>query len=130
MKMELFARTLKQLPVFKYSFGHSGPSVLVIGGVHGDEPEGIIAAQGLLAAFNHYYTYNLQVTVIPEFNPEGILSNRRTNSSGVDLNRNLPTKDWSPEFKTERYYPGPRAASELENQSLVQIGRASCRERV
>lgn len=121
MKMELFARTRKQLPVFKYTFGQQGPRALIIGGVHGDEPEGVIAAHGVLAALNASFNYNLQVTVIPEFNPEGILNKVRMNSAGVDLNRNLPTKDWSPIAAKERYFPGKSANSEPENQALVQL---------
>jgi protein MpaA len=39
----------------------------------------------------------------------------------VDLNRNLPTKDWSPEAKNPRYPPGPAAGSEPENQALVRL---------
>jgi murein peptide amidase A len=121
MKMELFARTSKKIPVFKYSFGQSGPRALIIGGVHGDEPEGVIAAQGVLAALNESFNLNLQVTIIPEFNPEGILMAQRMNSNGVDLNRNLPTKDWSPIAAKERYFPGPSANSEPENKALVQL---------
>lgn len=121
MKMELFARTRKQLPVFKYSFGSHGPRVLIIGGVHGDEPEGVIAAHGVLAALNLSFNYKLQVSVIPEFNPEGVLNKIRMNSAGVDLNRNLPTSDWSPVAAKERYFPGPAANSEPENQALVQL---------
>lgn len=121
MKMELFARTRKQLPVFKYSFGTFGPRALIIGGVHGDEPEGVIAANGVLAAFNESFQYALQVTVIPEFNAEGILNKTRMNSATVDLNRNLPTRDWTAEFKVERYNPGPTPMSEPENKALVQL---------
>jgi protein MpaA len=121
MKMELFARTQKQLPVFKYSFGTAGPRALIIGGVHGDEPEGVIAAQGVLAALNESFNYKLQVIVIPEFNPEGVLNKIRMNLAGVDLNRNLPTKDWSPVAAKERYFPGKSACSEPENKALVQL---------
>ena len=35
--------------------------------------------------------------------------------------RNLPTKDWSPEAKNPRYPPGPFAGSEPENQALVRL---------
>ena len=45
----------------------------------------------------------------------------RQNSSGVDLNRNLPTKDWSPEIKGPRYQPGNRPNSEPENQALSKF---------
>lgn len=119
--MELFTRTPLNLPIFKYSFGQIGPRVLILGGVHGDEPEGVICANGLLAAFNESFNYKLQVTVIPEFNLEGILMKQRMNSRGVDLNRNLPTKDWSPEAKKPRYQPGPHPGSEPENKALVHL---------
>lgn len=121
MKMELFARSQKQLPIFKYSFGSQGPKALILGGVHGDEPEGVIAAQGVLAALTESFSYKLQVTVIPEFNPEGILNKVRMNSAGVDLNRNLPTRDWTPVAAKERYFPGKDANSEPENKALVQL---------
>jgi protein MpaA len=92
---------------------------LIIGGVHGDEPEGVVGARGLLDVFRDNYTLDLNITLIPEFNPEGILLNTRGNSSKVDLNRNLPTKDWTPVAASERYHPGPSALSEKENQALV-----------
>ena len=54
----------------------------------------------------------------------------RTNSNGVDLNRNLPTKDWAAlahrqwkwSYKENpRYNPGKSAGSEKENQFLVSL---------
>ena len=54
------------------------------------------------------------------FNFDGILAHERRNANHVDLNRNLPTKDWTAEVVTERYSPGAAAGSELENQALVQ----------
>jgi protein MpaA len=58
---------------------------------------------------------------VPQFNIEGVLNKTRMNGRGVDLNRNLPTKDWSAEVKTPRYHPGPSANSELENQALTSF---------
>jgi len=109
------------LPVTAYRFGDAGPRVLILGGVHGDEIEGVWAAQKLLAHFTQSYDYKLKLTLIPVFNPDGVFLRTRTNSRGVDLNRNLPTKDWSPEIKTERYHPGPAPGSEPENQALAQL---------
>src|SRR5690606_14233919 len=48
-----------------------------------------------------------------------VLKKERKNSSGVDLNRNLPTNDWTNDVAEERYFPGPSAGSEPENQALV-----------
>ncbi len=102
-----------------HQFGTSGPQVLILGGVHGDEVEGVIAAQGLLERFLISFPFHLQVCLVPTFNLDGVLAKTRVNSRGVDLNRNLPTKDWSAEIKTPRYNPGPRPLSEPENQGLV-----------
>lgn len=119
-----FGQTSLGLPIMGYRFGEelkSAPKVLILGGVHGDEIEGVFAAQGLLKAFMESYDYQLNLTLIPAFNAEGVHLRTRGNSRGVDLNRNLPTKDWSPEVKTPRYHPGAFANSELENQALVQF---------
>jgi len=35
-----------------------------------------------------------RVVIIPAINPDGIAANTRTNSRGVNLNRNFPTDDW------------------------------------
>jgi protein MpaA len=43
------------------------------------------------------------------------------NSRGIDLNRNLPTRDWNPKAFTPRYPPGPSPNSEPENQALVKF---------
>ena len=118
--MNLFGYSAGGLPVFSYCFGKEGPKALILGGVHGDEPEGIYVALGLLADFLKDFPYRLHLTMIPIFNPDGALTATRTNSNKVDLNRNLPTKNWSPEVKTPRYHPGSSPCSETENQALVQ----------
>lgn len=120
MQMRSLSRTHLGLPLWAYDFGTQGPRVLILGGIHGDEIEGVACARGLIDELQKNFPYQLQVTVIPEANPEGVLLKTRTNSRGVDLNRNLPTKDWSPEVKSERYHPGPSPLSEIENKVLVE----------
>lgn len=115
----VFGLTPLGLPIEAWRFGQTGPKVLILGGVHGDEREGVVAALGLLREFQKSFNYKLQVTLVPRFNEEGVLQGTRMNSRGVDLNRNLPTKDWSPEVKTPRYNPGPHAGSEPETQALA-----------
>lgn len=92
----------------------------MIAGVHGDEIEGVAVGRALMAEFQKSFPFQLRVTLIPEFNPDGVLLKQRTNSAGIDLNRNLPTSDWSPVVKNPRYPPGPHANSEPENQALVE----------
>lgn len=124
MEMFKFGETKLNLPIHAYRFKaklnpEKKAHVLIIGGVHGDEPEGVVGARGLLEVFRQNYTLDLNITLVPEFNPEGVLTNNRCNSNKVDLNRNLPTKDWTPIAAKERYHPGPTALSEKENQALV-----------
>jgi murein peptide amidase A len=117
-----FGHTKLGLPIHGYRWNHEDPSfikVLILGGVHGDEPEGIVAAKGLIEYLRNDFNLNLNLTIVPEFNPEGMLLNTRGNSNKVDLNRNLPTKDWTAVAASERYNPGPKPLSEIENTFLV-----------
>jgi protein MpaA len=120
MKTSIFTYTSKGLPVLAYEFMNGGPEILILGGVHGDEIEGVICAQELLKEFMQSFPYKVNLTLVPQFNLEGVIYKTRGNGNGVDLNRNLPTKDWSPEVKTPRYHPGPFAGSEKENHGLMK----------
>lgn len=102
---------------FKPELGRS--KVLILGGVHGDEVEGVTVALGVLQVLQQNYQLPYSTTMIPRFNPDGVLLKTRSNFNGVDLNRNLPTQDWTNEVKSPRYHPGPQAASEPENQALI-----------
>ncbi len=124
MEMFKFGETALGLPIHAYQFNppaNKGKKahVLVIGGVHGDEPEGVVASRCLLEILRNNYQIDLQITLVPEFNPEGVLLKTRGNANKVDLNRNLPTKDWTAVAASVRYNPGPSPLSEKENQALV-----------
>lgn len=99
--------------------------ILFIGGVHGDEPEGVRLAQELLAWLQTQESESSSVLrpwiLIPCLNPDGYSRNERTNANGVDLNRNFPCRDWSPESKAPRYHPGPSPGSESEVRALVKL---------
>ncbi len=124
MTKNIFGLTPLGLPILSYSFspahGSAAPTVLILGGVHGDETEGVYAALGLITQFQKKFDYNLNIMVVPQFNVEGVLARSRMNSRGVDLNRNMATKDWSPEIKTPRYNPGPFPESEPETVALSE----------
>lgn len=97
---------------------------LFIGGVHGDEPEGVEVALKLLewlkaAEKSHPLRSWL---LIPCLNPDGYKKNERMNGNGVDLNRNFPSKDWtSQNDRGPRYNPGTHAASEPEVKAVVEL---------
>lgn len=121
MESFIFAHSRSQIPIWGHRFGYSGPKILFIGGVHGNEPEGVVLANGLLERFSHAFPYKIQLTLIPAFNIDGVLKAKRKNGFDVDLNRNLPTADWSAEYKEDKYFPGSAANSEPENKALVQL---------
>jgi len=120
VKSFIFGHSSQNLPIPAYSFGSSGPTVLILGGVHGDEIEGVIATHGLLERFSKSFSFKLNVVLIPIFNMDGLLANQRKNYNGVDLNRNLPTNDWSNEVSEDKYHPGEEANSEPESQAIVK----------
>ena len=93
-------------------YGARPANLLVIGGVHGDESEGIFLAHLLLSA-------GCPVPVLPCLNPDGALLRQRWNRHNVDLNRNLPTADWKPHALNPRYPPGAAPGSEPETEALL-----------
>ncbi|MEO2019751.1 MAG: BPL-N domain-containing protein [Fuerstiella sp.] len=75
--------------------GESGPTVLVIGGVHGNEPAGYRAALQI----GHWPIVRGRLVVLPRVNRLGLLANIRwapdfrNDRAQRDLNRNFPTKE-------------------------------------
>lgn len=117
----LFGKTQNGLAIPAHRFGRGEKHVLVLGGVHGDETEGVVLANAMLARLLEHDTLGVRMTLVPAFNLDGVLARTRGNSRGVDLNRNLPTKDWSPVATTPRYQPGHAPLSESENRALVKF---------
>ncbi len=96
--------------------------LLLIGGVHGDEVEGFYLMERFLNEGPWKELEGLaSIFMIPRLNPDGCALKTRGNGNGVDLNRNMPTKDWSAIAATPRYNPGPSAGSENETKILISI---------
>lgn len=121
MKTFIFGETSAGLPILGYRFQNAGPRALILGGVHGDEIEGVWAAHGLLRQFLYAFPYRLDLTLVPTFNLDGVLRKDRRNANGVDLNRNMPTSDWTNHVAQDRYYPGKSPNSEPETKALVEF---------
>ncbi|MFP4106595.1 MAG: M14 family murein peptide amidase A [Phycisphaerae bacterium] len=105
-----------------HTFGRSGPTTLIFGGIHGNEPASKAVAVALvkhLTAEPSLYR-GRRVAVIPAANPDGLKAGTRTNANGVDCNRNFPTRNWRPGRKRSVVYGGPAAASEPETRLIIQ----------
>jgi len=124
---EYYRTTKNSHPLIFTHFGNStGNCILFFGGVHGDE----LPTAYLMFKLAHYVKDNPTlfkdkcIVIAPLLNPDGFLavSPTRVNASGIDLNRNFPTKDWQAKAirqwiakgKIKRYYPGEKSASEQE----------------
>lgn len=102
-----------------HRFNSGGPpQVLFIGGVHGDEPEGVDLAQSILERSS---SSSRGFDLITCLNPDGLMLKTRTNFNGVDLNRNFPSQDWSLSVSPSRYFSGTKPGSEPEVAALLQI---------
>jgi protein MpaA len=90
-----------------------GPSVLVIGAIHGNERAGIAIVRRLV---HDAGSARVRLWVVPNLNPDGARADTRGNAHGVDLNRNFPWR-WQPRTAPgTTFYAGPRALSEPESR--------------
>ncbi len=106
-----------------------GPvDLLVMASMHGDECDSTVA---LSEALRLVPEGRLANPAILSVNPDGVLRGTRCNANGVDLNRNWPASNWSPEpvrykdhGKTERDIvlgTGSSAGSEAETRHLLAL---------
>lgn len=103
-------------------FGSGKKTTLVIGGLHGDEPAGVLVAMRLarVVRTNPSLLKN-RLIIVPCLNPDGLARKTRTNARGVDINRNFPTRTWSPEFGKDHNNSGPFPASESETVLISNL---------
>lgn len=131
-------RSVLGRPLVTAEFGDpkSTNTTLVVSMVHGDENTPLYSVIRLA----HYLLENnatlmasgVRVVVAPMINPDGFFrrTRTRTNAHKVDLNRNLPTRDWHShahklwreKFKSNaRRNPGPSPGSEPETRFQQEL---------
>jgi protein MpaA len=93
----------------------------ILGAVHGDEVEGAYLAIKLHEWLAETTEVSLPMIIVPIVNVDGYKAGTRVNGNGVDLNRNLPSAQWTPEAREAKYFPGKAPLSEPENQYLVSL---------
>jgi len=90
-------------------------TLLVVGTIHGDEPDGKRVVDELLT---EAVPANTEIWVLRDANPDGAVLVTRRNANEVDINRNFPIR-WMPSDPLARTYSGPSPASEPETLALM-----------
>jgi len=124
-----YGTSLKGRPLIAYQFGSSGSTTMYVGAIHGNET----SSSGLMKAWvseleaNPSRLEGKRIIVIPSINPDGVAANTRTNSRGVNLNRNFPTSSWVSDINdtdgTHKGGGGASPLSEPEAAALAQYTR-------
>jgi len=91
-------------PIEAITLGRGQTRIYLIGSIHGDEPEGRSALDevrrvleaGAVESGGNGVGGGTSVRFVPDMNPDGSLAGSRTNSAGVDLNRNWPAANFKP----------------------------------
>lgn len=112
-------------------------TILIIGVVHGDEPQGKFLIENYLNQEKHMLKTprplgervsearvrgKNRLLFIPCLNPDGLELNTRQNSNKVDINRNFPTKNWGINVsENPDYFGGKTSASEIETKFVIDI---------
>jgi murein peptide amidase A len=110
-------------------FGDGPRRMLVIGGIHGNE-YGAPVAEQLIAALRaepSLVPTGCSIDVIPCLDPDGREAGTRGNARSVDINRNLPSANWSAELDARDTSAarglngGSAPASEPETKALLSV---------
>ena len=130
----VIGKTVERRSIEAFAFG-AGPgrgvapmsslsgAVLILGGMHGDEPKGVYVARRLrdLVRDEPELVAGCRLVIVPVVNPDGFARRKRRNARSVDLNRNYPTANWAPSKRHSRFFPGSAPASEPETRAVVQL---------
>lgn len=86
---QILEGTEHETTVYETRADRDGPTVMVVGGIHGDEEAGFVAAGNVA----EWAIDTGTLVTIPEANPTAIEAGTRTSADGVNLNRQFPTNE-------------------------------------
>lgn len=103
-------------------YGTGKIRIIVVGGIHGNEPSSSILAKALAATIGRDgLPGNLSIIIVPDANPDGLVANTRVNANSVDINRNFPSKSWKADYPDASHFPGTAPATEPETRALIKL---------
>jgi murein peptide amidase A len=109
-------------PIFAQRFGGPGSPLLIMGGIHGDEPAGVDLLIELCGRLRQVDAPpdGPPLWLLPAANPDGLARNRKNSERDVDLNRNFPARSFTTAHQPG-YFPGPSPLSEPETQAIAML---------
>ncbi len=116
----LIGRSVKGRPIEAVRVGDRSSEIkaLVVGCIHGNECAGTAVTRILARS-----SPEVDLWLVPNLNPDGLVLRHRQNAHGVDLNRNFPS-EWKRGGRPwDAEYPGPKPLSEPETRSAARLIR-------
>src|SRR5262245_32683053 len=112
----VLGKSVQGRKIVAWHLGEPGKKkVVLISLMHGNEP----APRRILAnLLDGPPVHDLNLWVVPVYNPDGFAHHTRKNGHGVDLNRNYPYK-WVD--LDGNYESGPRPVSEPETKAMMRL---------
>ena len=108
-------------PIALLQLGNTGSVVLIIAGIHGDEPNACKLIDRFIAKLkSDPRKISGTVVIMPRVNPDGCAHQVRRNAQGVDINRNFPSKNWTV-GPHNQFYGGPSPLSEPESVAIHKV---------
>jgi protein MpaA len=124
----VYGESVDGIPLHVYLPESGAAEILILAAIHGDEAETTVVVSEALRCLP---SGDLRAAVILCGNPDGMLRGTRGNARGVDLNRNFPTSNWSPDSvfyksrandaRDQALSPGSQPASEPETTALIAL---------